>query len=643
MSIQLGVNSNYFSNKLNQNTSPGKVLARVDKVILGPTEANGQPDVDFKANGRWASIGAIRFTVLYGGEAVDNVTNTIARPYSPNITQYPLKGEIVELTYGPSTRLNESPAEKDLYYQSPVNLWNSVHHNAFPNFISLTNFNSNLTVPYQDATRGVTATTVTSSQVYPLGNTFIEKSTVKNLQPFEGDIIYQSRWGQSIRFGSTVLNSAIKNPWSSTGKSGDPITIIRNGQALDKSVDPWVTNIEDINNDAASIYLCSGQAIVIQDLSNFKLDSFTIDSKLTENTTQPLKKQPTSTDATSPASQSQFELQYAQTSTQVTVPSTIPQTNVTVTYAVTGSPSQSSTNIINITSTTVLPTGQISSSVITAPYDPFGIGKLGPTTTNALVNPPIAPTIATTPTGNRPITTTGEQTETGKDLEVIVAEESDLRFNFEIDPSIETEAVREAELLNDPKQKELQKQITEEGTGGDGSWNSLNKTIQAIYGEAGQWKESGKNSKILNTYREVGAPQNSDDVPWCAAFVGYVLKTSGLTYLKGNLSSVAYAKYGKEVPIDKPSEWRQWDIVVWSHTSKPGTGHVAFLNGVTGNGQSLSEQISALGGNQGNGVKISRYPYKGSDMKLIAIRRGPWTPPGTQLAKATGEIGGSTV
>ena len=435
MSIQLGVNSNYYSSKLNQNTSPSKILARVDKVILGPTEANGQPDKDFQANGGWASVGSIRFTVMYGGEVVDNVTSTIARPYYPNITQYPLRGEIVELTYGPSTRLNESGLEKDIYYQNPINLWNNVHHNAFPNFLSLSSFNNNLATPYIDASRGVTATSATSSQVYPLGATFVEKSNIKNLQPFEGDIIYQSRWGQSIRFGSTVRNSATKNPWSSTGKNGDPIVIIRNGQAADRSADPWTTNIEDINNDAASIYMCSGQAIIIQDLSNFKLDSFTIDSKLTENSVQTTKKQPLSADATSPASQSQFELQYAQASTQVTVPSTIPQTNVTVAYAVTGSPLQSTAANVNITTTTTLPTGQVTSSVITAPYNRFGVGTLGTATFNALARRSPAPTIATIPTGSRPITATGQQTETTEDLEVITAEESDLRFNFEIDNS----------------------------------------------------------------------------------------------------------------------------------------------------------------------------------------------------------------
>lgn len=362
MSTQLGVNSNYYSNKLNPNPVPGKILARVDKVILGPTEANGQPDKDFQNNGAWGSIGAIRFTVMYGGEAVDNVTNTIARPYYPNNTQYPLKGEIVELTFGPSTRLNDGGLEKDLYYKNPISLWNSVHHNAFPNLNSLATFNSNLTVPYADATKGITDTTVTGSQPYPLGATFVEKSTIKNLQPFEGDIIYQGRWGQSIRFGNTVKNSATKNPWSSTGNNGDPIIIITNGQAATKG-DPWVPTIEDVNNDAASIILSSGQAIIIQDLNNFKLDSYTIDVKLTEDNTRAIKKQPISTDTTSPTVQSQFELQYAQVSAEVNIPSTAPTSSL-----------------------------------------------------------PVSPV-------------TESRSETGGDLEVIVAEESDLRFSFEIDNS----------------------------------------------------------------------------------------------------------------------------------------------------------------------------------------------------------------
>ena len=178
---------------------------------------------------------------------------------------------------------------------------------------------------------------------------------------------------------------------------------------------------------------------------------------------------------------------------------------------------------------------------------------------------------------------------------------------------------------------------------GKGDWNTLNSTLSSISNQgSAAWKETGANPLILNTYKEVGNPQSSDQTAWCAAFVGYVLKTSGLSYLKNNLSSLAYAKYGQEVPINDSSKWRKWDIAVWKHANKPGQGHVSFITGVTKSGITVIEPTSAFGGNQGNTVRTSKYPYRGGDMVLIAVRRGGWTPPTTPLPGASGEEGGST-
>jgi hypothetical protein len=99
-----------------------------------------------------------------------------------------------------------------------------------------------------------------------LGNTFIERSNIHPLLPFEGDIIYEGRWGNSIRFGSTNKRKIAgiipntPNNWSSTGSSGDPIVIIRNGQGI-QTEEGWIPTVEDINNDESSIYFTSTQKI----------------------------------------------------------------------------------------------------------------------------------------------------------------------------------------------------------------------------------------------------------------------------------------------------------------------------------------------------------------------------------------------
>jgi hypothetical protein len=319
MSTQLGLNYSLYRTIAGDTTATNLILARVDRVIYGPVKSDGSRDEAFYANNQWNSVGGILYTVMYGNENVPAQAGTVAKPYDANITHYPVVGEIVELAIGPSTKLNDDSLAKDLYYRTPINLWNNVHQNAFPNFFNLAGFNNNLQVPYTDTTKGIAKSSVTSSQVISLGSTFKEQSGIKNLQGFEGDIIYQGRWGQSIRFGSTVTDSAIKNPWSSAGQNGLPITIIRNGQSTRfiGPTDPWTPTIEDINTDAASIYLCAGQVIRISDIEKNhipNMKSFTTKSKPQENQIQRPIQQPVSTDSTSARQQSQAELQAAQAS-----------------------------------------------------------------------------------------------------------------------------------------------------------------------------------------------------------------------------------------------------------------------------------------------------------------------------------------
>ena len=95
---------------------------------------------------------------------------------------------------------------------------------------------------------------------------FIERNDVHPLLPFTGDVIYEGRWGNSIRLGSTARYSVSSslNPWSNYGKNGEPITIIRNGQNVNSSDDEgWTPITEDINFDSSSIYLTNDQQIPI--------------------------------------------------------------------------------------------------------------------------------------------------------------------------------------------------------------------------------------------------------------------------------------------------------------------------------------------------------------------------------------------
>ena len=89
-------------------------------------------------------------------------------------------------------------------------------------------------------------------------------------------MILEGRFGNSIRFGSTNKSNEISNPnsWSDLGNTGDPITIIRNGQPDNLDDKGWLPTIENINGDASSIYLTSNQKIQNFIQASPHMDSF---------------------------------------------------------------------------------------------------------------------------------------------------------------------------------------------------------------------------------------------------------------------------------------------------------------------------------------------------------------------------------
>ena len=94
-----------------------------------------------------------------------------------------------------------------------------------------------------------------------LGKTFVEKSDIRPLLPFEGDYIIQGRNGAGIRFGSTVPLYSGVSEWSRNGRpDGDPITIMVNGYVT-TDTGSLTPNIEEINKEMSSIYMTSTQTI----------------------------------------------------------------------------------------------------------------------------------------------------------------------------------------------------------------------------------------------------------------------------------------------------------------------------------------------------------------------------------------------
>lgn len=228
-------------------------------------------DPEWQKYGGWDSLGLIKFVPAYSEIGSNEESVNIAKPLFPNIKQYPLKYELTWVIQLPDPSTAGNPNFSSFYYINSINLWNHPHHNAFP-AIDFKNLPENQQLNYQEINSGLAKQEADKNKEFKLGETFKEKSNIKPLLPFEGDIIYEGRWGQSIRFGSTVLN---RNSWSSTGSMGDPITIIRNGQNP-KVSDPkkgWIPTVEDINGDNTSIWFTSNQKIPIN-VASTNLKSF---------------------------------------------------------------------------------------------------------------------------------------------------------------------------------------------------------------------------------------------------------------------------------------------------------------------------------------------------------------------------------
>ena len=193
---------------------------------------------------------------ILGSETINlgNLTVT-ASPLNPFIKNYPLINEVVLLFTSVSPKYQDNPYATQYYYQSPISVWNEVNSNPLPlptENVSVPTQNKN----YQEVEAGSTnKPSSTTPEVFKPGTYFVEKDNILPLYPFEGDVIFEGRWGNTIRLGSTNTNSPIKSPWSNLSQfNGDPITIIDNTRSN--------TQLESFSNDS-SIWLTSTQKLPI--------------------------------------------------------------------------------------------------------------------------------------------------------------------------------------------------------------------------------------------------------------------------------------------------------------------------------------------------------------------------------------------
>jgi len=182
----------------------------------------------------------------------------IARPANNNIKKIPLIGEIVLLFKSFNQYASNSKTREIWYYLDTLNIQSSINENRLPGLSLSKNLKINV------------------SERKPPGLTFDETKKISPLQPYEGDMLLEGRFGNSIRFGSTIStvpeDKVHKSPSWTGDINGEPIIILSNGR---NNLDDKQFVIENVETDKSSLYLTSTQRIPIVLGSQEKPNSLT--------------------------------------------------------------------------------------------------------------------------------------------------------------------------------------------------------------------------------------------------------------------------------------------------------------------------------------------------------------------------------
>ena len=178
-----------------------------------PLNKDGDPD--------WSKYGWAMVRLSVSAKSLTDVIE--ARPLDSNIKQYPLPGEFVIVAEN---------YFKEYYYIQKINSNSSVNFNFLPGF----------------STHHVGAKSITNPNI----KDFKPDGRIRQLQAEEGDITFNGRFGQSIRFGSNIVNLG--------GNKYGPNILMRAGQGELPTIKDKPVN-EDINLDGSSIWITTDQRV----------------------------------------------------------------------------------------------------------------------------------------------------------------------------------------------------------------------------------------------------------------------------------------------------------------------------------------------------------------------------------------------
>ena len=232
MSYNLSLNTVIGGGSSTQSKAGGKLISygRVVDVILD--ESHPQ----YTSKGGGVAINGVFYKPLTSTASEQSPTDLpFAYQQHAHLKTVPLIGEIVQIEPLPIPSDTDFVGKTRKYYTKILNIWNNSNSNFYPDT------NANLNIDFSQ------------------GGRFVELGTVNPIGSSPGDIQFEGRQGQSLRFTG---GRSLSNPWVDSINLGKPVIILSNGQK--ETQDGFTTIGEDINEDSSSIYMVSDHKIPLK-------------------------------------------------------------------------------------------------------------------------------------------------------------------------------------------------------------------------------------------------------------------------------------------------------------------------------------------------------------------------------------------
>lgn len=212
-----------------------------------------------------SNVGMVQVRFIPDDRGVPKEKLNWAASLDSSIREYPLKNELVLVFYSLGR----------LFYTRRINSTNKITESSWPGLSQ--RFSPQVPPANKSSAAQIAAKGGTSyrpwgqKQEFSLGDEFSENPNVRMVRPNEGDLIIQGRFGNTVRFGSSLFS----NPNTSTpqpnlifsvGQSPNKITSIdinNDGKRETVASGMYGLTYEDINKDKSSIWMVVNEKIVL--------------------------------------------------------------------------------------------------------------------------------------------------------------------------------------------------------------------------------------------------------------------------------------------------------------------------------------------------------------------------------------------